>query len=304
MLLKLINNRNTLLILSLILGLTLGWGVDFLKSYTLIILAIVMVFSTTSFDFRTLKDFKFFTKATLISFFLNYVIFGVILLILAYFLIDEKELFYGFVIIAATPPGVAVIPFTLIFKGDNNFSSLGVLGVYLLAIIVSPLIIKLFVKTAEINILKLVLVTVEVILIPLFLSRLLLLKKIKSTVIKIRGKVVNWGFALIVYTAVGLNREAIFAELDLLLKISIIFVVSMFLAGYLYEIIFRNKLNRKLRISQNLMFTIKSSGFAAGTSLTVLGERSALPSAFLAVFVLLYLVVFGYVFEKREKKEN
>ncbi len=301
MLLKLINNRNTLLILSLILGLTLGWGVDFFKSYTLVILGIVMVFSTTSFDFRTLKDFKFFTKATLISFLLNYVIFGVILLVLAYFLIDEKELFYGFVIIAATPPGVAVIPFTLIFKGDNNFSSLGVLGVYFLAIIASPLIIKLFVKTAEINILKLVLVTVEVILIPLFLSRLLLLKKIKSTVIKIRGKVVNWGFALIVYTAVGLNREAIFADLDLLLKISIIFVVSMFLAGYLYEIIFRNKINRKLRISQNLMFTIKSSGFAAGTSLTVLGERSALPAAFLAVFILLYLVVFGYVFDKREK---
>ncbi|MBN2662985.1 MAG: hypothetical protein JXR68_04995 [Bacteroidales bacterium] len=297
MILKIINNRNTLLILSLLLGLFLGWGVDFLKNYTLYILAVVMVFSTTSFDFKTLNDYKFFAKSTLVSFLLNYIIFGSILLLLAYFLIDEKELFWGFVVIAATPPGVAVIPFSFIFKGNTTYSLVGVLGVYLLAIIASPLIIKLFVQGADIKVLKLVMVTVQVIVIPILLSRLLLFKKIKSTVDKIKGKVVNWGFALIVYTVIGLNKNAIFAETDLLIKIGVIFFVSMFVAGFLFEFLLKKKIKKDLRISQNLMFTIKSSGYAAGTSLAVFGERSALPSAFLAVFVLLYLIVIGFVFD-------
>ncbi len=295
MILKIINNRNTLLILSLLLGLTLGFGVEFIKPFTLYILALVMVFSTTSFDFKTLKDYKFFTKTTLISFLLSYVIFGIIILSLAYFLIDEKELFWGFVVIAATPPGVAVIPFTFIFKGNSNFSLVGILGVYLLAIIFSPLIIKLFVKEVELDVSKLIMVTIQVIVVPILLSRLLILKKIKPFVEKNRGKIVNWGFAIIVYTVIGLNRKAIFAELDILLKISGIFFVSMFVTGFLYEILFRRKIDKETRISQNLMFTIKSSGYAAGTALAVFGERSALPSAFLAVFVLLYLIIFGVV---------
>ncbi|MBN2893110.1 MAG: hypothetical protein JXL97_14670 [Bacteroidales bacterium] len=297
--LKILNNRNSLLIVALILGLLFGWGVEFLKPLTLYILALVMVFSTTSFDFNLFKDYKFFAKATLISFFLNYILFGAILLTLAYFLIDEKELFWGFVVIAATPPGVAVIPFTFIFKGNSNFSLIGILGVYLLAIVASPLIIKLFVKGVDLDIFQLVKVTFQIIVVPILLSRILLLKKIKPTIDKIRGKVVNWGFALIVYTVIGLNREVIFADTQLLLKISLIFIISMFVAGFLYEFILRKKIAKDMRISQNLMFTIKSSGYAAGTALAVFGERSALPSAFLAVFVLLYLIVIGFVFERK-----
>ncbi len=270
-----------------------------MKEYTLYVLAIVMVFSTTSFKFSTLKDYKFFTKTTLISFFLSYILFGAILLGLAYLIIDEKELFWGFVVIAATPPGVAVIPFTFIFKGNSNFSLVGILGVYLLAILFSPLIINLFVKGAEVNVGELIMITVEIIVIPIILSRILLIKKIKPTVEKIRGKVVNWGFAIIVYTVIGLNRNAIFADTSLLLKISLIFLVSMFLAGFLYEFLLKKKIDKKTRISQNLMFTIKSSGYAAGTALTVFGERSALPSAFMAVFVLLYLILYGIYVDKQ-----
>lgn len=297
---KIINNRNTLLILALVLGFSFGWGAKILKPFTLYVLALVMVFSTTSFDFKVLKNYKYFVKTTFISFFLNYIIFGTILIVLAYFLIDEKELFWGFVVIAATPPGVAVIPFTFIFKGDSNFSLVGVLGVYFLAIIASPLIINIFVKDADIDVIKLVTITVKVIVIPLLLSRLLLFKKIKPTVEKIRGKVVNWGFALIVYTIIALNRNAIFEDLDILLICSIILFVSMFVAGIFFEVITKKSIKKELRISQNLMLTVKSSGYAAGTALVVFGERSALPSAFLAVFVLLYLIVMGFLVEKKK----
>lgn len=263
-----------------------------------------MIFSTTSFDFKTLKDFKFFTKATLYSFFLNYVIFGIILLSLAYFLIDEKELFWGFVVIAATPPGVAIIPFTYIFKGNSNYSLVGVLGVYLISILITPLIIRIFISDANINIFKLIKITIEIIVIPILLSRLLIIKRIKHTVDKIKGKVVNWGFALIVYIVIGLNKEVIFDDLDLMIKLSFIFIVSILLLGFLHEFIFRKKIRKDLRVSKNLILTIKSSGFAAGTSLSILGERSALPSAFLAIFVLFYLILIGFVYDNKNTQNT
>lgn len=297
--LKIINNRNTILIIALIAGLINGHLSAIIKPYTLYILAIVMIFSTTSFQFSQLKNYKFFTKTTLVSFLLNYVLFGIFLLVPAYFLIKEKELFYGFVVIAATPPGIAIIPFTFIFKGDNDYALIGVLGVYLLAIFISPLIIELFVHNVAINPMDLFLVTIKVIVIPLILSRLLLFKKIKPTVEKIRGKIVNWGFALIIYTVVGINRVAIFSDWIILIKSSIILIVAMFFLGFVGDLILKNRTNHKRRISMNLMLTIKSSGYTAATALVLFGDRSALPAAFLAIFVLIYLIIAGFWFDKK-----
>jgi len=298
---KLLNNRNTLLLLSLFFGLVSGWGADFFKPYTLLVLAIVMVFSTTSFEFKLLRKVKLLLKTSLLSLFLNYILFGVILLFFAYLLIPEKEIFWGFVIIAATPPGVAIIPFTIIHKGNLNYSLLSVLGVYLMSIVISPLIIKFFISGAEIKVIDLMLVMVQVIIVPLILSRLLLFKKIKPVVDKIRGKVVNWGFAIILYTAVGLNRNAIFSDIKTSILISLVLIITMFLGGILYEFITRKFIKRDIRISQNLIFTIKSSGFAAGTSLALFGGKSAMPAAFLSVFVIIYLIVIGFIFEKDKK---
>ncbi len=299
-LIKILNNRNTLLVLALVAGLTIG-KVDFIKPYTLWILAAVMVFSTTSFNFKVLKDYKFFAKATLVAFWLNYVIFGLIVLFLAKLLIKDERLFWGFAVIIATPPGVAVVPFTFIFKGDTNYSLVAIIGSYLLSIILTPLIIKLLTVDAQVSVWGLVKITLLVVFLPIFLSRLLLLnQKVKGIVEKIRGKVVNWGFAIIVYTVIGANKGVIFNDLWLLLKISVIFFVAMFVSGFVFEILYRKKKERSLRISQNLLLTIKSSGFAAGTALAVFGDRSALPSAIMAIFVLLYLIILGFVVDYKK----
>ena len=257
-----------------------------------------MVFSTTSFRMSQLKDYTYFAKTTAISFILNYIVFGVFLLVPAYFLINEKELFWGFVVIAATPPGIAIIPFSFIFKGDERFSLIGVLGVYLLAIIASPLIVSFFIKGVSINSTELFLLTIKIIVIPIILSRLLLHKSIQPTVQKIRGKVVNWGFALIIYTIVGINRDAIFSDWQVMVKSSLILFFAMFVLGVLFELITRKKIDKAKRISMNLMLTTKSSGYAAATALVLFGDRSALPAAFLSIFVLLYLIAFEYMFKK------
>ncbi len=297
-LIKIINNRNFLLITSLVLGLTFDKGVDVLKPLVLPVLALVMVFSSTSFQFRVLKDWRFFLKATAIAFVLNFVVFGAVTLGLAKLLVPDQDLWLGFVAIAATPPGVAIIPFTVINKGDTNYAMVGVLGVYLLAIVISPLIIEVLAPQAGISPWDVIKIMLEIILLPVLLSRLLLLKKVFPVVQKVRGKVVNWGFALIIYTVVGLNRQAIFSDLGTVLRISLVFAVSIFAAGTMYELFFRRRIKREKRVVQNLMLTIKSSGFAAGTALALFGKQAALAPAIMAVFVVSYLIFTGVLFGK------
>jgi BASS family bile acid:Na+ symporter len=126
---------------------------------------------------------------------------------------------------------------------------------------------------------------------PFLSSRRLLHKKIYPSVLKIRGRLVDFGFALIIYTAVGLNRSVFFENFEILGLITFIFVISMFGLGSLHGFISK-RLNTKKEIivSQNLLLTVKSSGFTASTSMAIFGKEAAVPSAILAVLVLIYLL--------------
>lgn len=299
-----LKSRNFLLILALVLGLSYQGAAPFFKQYTIFILAIVMTFSITGISTHIFKDYNSVLKITLHSLILNYLLFGTVLLTLAYILFPDKDLFMGYVVIAATPPGIAVIPFTFNFKGDLDYSFKGLLGVYVSAIILTPLIISFFGESGQINGLHILVTIGELILIPLVVSRFLRHKNILPFVNKIRGHIVDYGFALIIYTGVALNKHAIFSDYSILIKSSIILYISMFLLDKLYIKIFKNKLNRQLLISHSLMLSIKSSGFAIATALTFVGERAAIPASILSVFVLIFLIYKSFNLPQKEIKDS
>lgn len=288
---KILFNRNLVLVGAIVLGIALGGFSTVLKDYNIYILALVMTFSTTGISIKGMLPISKSIRTMGISVMLGYFIFSSVLLTLSWFLIDDTYLFYGMVIIAASPPGVAVIPFTHILKGDMNYTMIGTLGAYLSSIIMAPLIIAVFSGSSSLDPLQLMLIMVKIIVLPFLISRLLLHKKIYPTVLKIRGRLVDFGFALIIYTAVGLNRSVFFENFEILALISFIFAVSMFGLGSLHGFISK-RLNTKKEtiVSQNLLLTVKSSGFTASTSMAVFGKDAAVPSAILAVLVLVYLL--------------
>ncbi len=294
-LIKIVNNRNFLLVSALVLGVTLPQAKSLFKPFILPALAITMIFSSTGFKFKVLKDWRLSLKVTMIGFVLNFLIFGTIVLLGGYFLIPDKTYFYGLIVIAATPPGVAIIPFTTIYKGDINRATVAVLGLYILSVFLTPFIIKIFASGSSISPWSVIKIMFEIVLVPVLLSRILLLKPLKPTVEKIRGKVVNWGFAIIIYTIIALNRDIVFSNVGIVLKLAVIFALTMFGAGIVYEFVFRKKLTYEVRLANNLLLTIKSSGFAAGTALALFGSEAALPAAVLAVFVVSYLIFLGFL---------
>jgi BASS family bile acid:Na+ symporter len=288
---KILLNRNTILVLAIVMGLAFNKGSEFLKHYNIYILAIVMTFSTTGIAMKGLLPVRRTLRRMGGSILLGYFIFSSVLLVLSWLLIGNKLLFFGMVVIAASPPGVAVIPFTHILKGDMNYTMVGTLGAYIAGVVLSPLIIYIFSGSSDLSPTQLLWVMVKIIVIPFMLSRVLLLKKIFPVVEKARGRVVDLGFALIIYTAVGLNRHVFFENFQVLGTITLIFFISMFVLGWLHRKVSRKMaISNPIMVSQNLLLTVKSSGFTASASLAIFGKDAAVPSAVLAVIVLVYLI--------------
>ncbi len=289
---KLVLNRNTLLISSLIFALFFGQYAVHIKDYTVIILGLVMAFSMSGIVMQDNGGIKTILRPFSLGIVLNYLLYGIVLVTLSYLFIDDQNIFIGFVVIAATPPGVAILPFTYILKGDLKFSLWGVSGAFVSSIIMTPLIIVLFSGNSDINIADLAYMVISLLILPFALSRLLIIKKgLDKIVIKIRGKVVNIGFAIIIYTAIGINKDVLWSNTELLIICSVILFISTFGIGMMLELILKSLgFKKNIIMSINLLSTIKSSGFAVVTSMSIFGKESAIPSAILSVFVLLYLL--------------
>jgi bile acid:Na+ symporter, BASS family len=230
--------------------------------------------------------------------FLNYVVLSSALVLFARLLISDNELFTGFVMIAAAPVGLSVVPFTYMLKGNISHSIIGVLAIYLSSIILAPVIVNLFLDGVEFQTWQLFITMIELVILPLAISRLLMWKLILKKVEQIRRHIVNWGFAFVIFTVVGINREVFFSEYLILLRIIIVLFICIFMLSWIYEKLMYNWFPGKGNIIADLMIlTTKSSGFSAVTAMTFYGERAAIPSAVLSIMVLLFLFYKSYSFK-------
>ncbi len=277
--------------MAVVSGMLIGeWAIWF-KPYTLVILATVLSFSTSGMVFSEIQSMKAFSKDVIWGIVLNYIIFSSILIPLAYWLSPSKDIFYGFVVIAATPPGVAIIPFSLMLNGNLARAVIGTFGAFVASIFFAPIIIQSFTGNAGLSYSQLFYDMLNVIVVPMMVSRLLLLKPIKPFTIQHRGRIVNWGFAIIIFTAVGLNRAVFLSNFELILRIGLILGVAIFGLGQASEFLFRHfKMDYSKRISNNLLLTMKSSGFSVAISMAHFGPAAVVPAAVMSILVLMYLL--------------
>ena len=78
---------------------------------------------------------------------MTYVILNGAILLLSALLIGDHNLWIGFVLIAAVPPAVAVIPFTAILEGNVSSTLSGTVASYLAALLIMPLMFWIFIGT-------------------------------------------------------------------------------------------------------------------------------------------------------------
>lgn len=287
----LFRNRNFILILALVMGLFLPEASRRTQGLTIPALAVVMTLSTLGVSGSVFRSTRNLMRPALVGIGLNYLVLGGVILILNALFIRDKAVGDGFVLLAAVPPAVAVVPYTLFLNGDNTYSLMGTLGAYLAALLLAPLMGWVFFGSGLVSPLKLLTIMAELILAPLLLSRLLIRVGLAPRLEKVKGPVTNWSFFLLTYTIVGLNRGVFLGEPLFLLPIAFIAVASTFLLGWGIGATARSfRVDTRIRVSMILLGTLKNYGLAGGLALALFNERTALPATVSTVFMIVYVI--------------
>ena len=288
---RLLRNRNVILTSALLIGLFWGKGARWTEPITLPALAIVMTLSTIGLPASTFRSYRSLLTPALIGIVMNYFVLGIALLGLNAMLIHDEALRMGFILIAAVPPAVAVIPFTFFLRGDETLSLIGTTGAYLGALIIMPVSALLFLGPGFVDATKLAVILLELILLPVIVSRILLRIGLASRFLSIRGPITNWSFFLLTYTIVGLNRDLILGHPLSLLPVVVIALASTFLLGWGIEKAGALlHLPEKVLTSLVLLGTLKNYGLAGGLALALFSKKTSVPATVSAVFMIVYII--------------
>jgi len=284
-------NRNVLLILSLVLALPAGQAAPFLEPLVLPALGLVMTLALLEVSGEVFRSARNLVWPVLVGLALNFGLNGGLVLGLSTLLTSREEFFTGFVLIAAVPPAVAVVPFTALLHGDRTFSFLATIGCYLGALALTPLMAVGLLGTAFIHPFRIFKILFLLILLPLLVSRLLRWGHLAPRLEPWKGALTNWSFALITYTIVGLNRDLFLGQPLALFSPITIALISTFVLG---EIIFRlarlGGLRRELTVSLVLLGTLKNAALAGGLALNLFDQQTAVPATVCAIFLIIYFI--------------
>lgn len=291
---RVLQNPDFILLFALIIGLLLPGASSWTTHLVLPALALVMTLSTMGISVSAFSSRRSLIIPAILGILMSYGVLAVFILGTSAVVIDNKELWTGFIILSLMPPAVAVIPFTDLLKGDRAFSLAGTVGGYLAALIILPVALYIVLGSAHFILERLSVIAVVLIIIPLFISRILIRKQIARKLELLKAPITNWSFFVVVYTIVGLNQDVFVEQPMSLLPVALIAVGSMFVLGLIIEWaggIFH--LNPQTTTSLVLLGTIKNYGLAAGIALALFSRESALPATVSTIFMFVYIIWMG-----------
>ncbi len=270
-------------LLAILLGLFIDGYPRYSDEITMISLLIIMSLSTREVKFKRLRSLKKHLGDFFTVFLLNYGLLSFSLISLSYLLFDDIQLIQGMVVFAVVPSAIAVIPFTSMLEGDTELSLISSALLYISSLIIAPTVLLLLFGR-EIGIWPILRNLIILIIVPVIVSRFLL--KIDYEEKDHDQIIVNIGFFLIIFGAVGANRTLFFTETRLLLPI--LFIGSVRSIGLASIVHFGGS---KLNISQGklksytLFTTLKNGGLAIILAVSLFGPKASFP------------IVLGFVFD-------
>jgi len=291
----LLRNNSFILALALVAGIAVGQGAAYTREAVTPLLAVIMTLSLVGVSSDVFRGGRRLIRPAMVALFLNYIVLGGLLIVLAFLLVDDPSVRAGYVLIAAVPPAVAVIPFTYKLGGDVEFTLVGSVTGHIAAFILTPLITLLALGASLVEPQQLVVALVQLIALPFLVSRLLRRSvAVTSWLNTYRGTLLNWGFFVVVYTIIGLNREAFLSASPLLLRIGAVSLIGTFGIAYAVFALARSAgASRRGQVSYAVMGAWKNYGLAGAIALSYFGEAAALPAAMTTAFAIANFIVLG-----------
>jgi len=277
--------------MALVLGFLWDTGAKFTQQLILPGLAVVMTLSSMGISgdsFRSLKSLASFTLVGIVG---NFLLHGAILIGLSTLIIRDQFFWNGFILVAAVPPAVAVIPFALFLRGNMDLALLGTIGAYLGALIITPLIALVFLGTGFISPVKLLLILGELIVGPLVVSRILVGTGLSKKIDPYKGSITNWSFFLVIYIITGLNRDIFIQQPLSIVPVAVVAILTTFVLGWVIE-----KFGGILHCDKSsltsfvLLATFKNYGLAGALALVFFNPQTAVPATVTSAVGIIYFI--------------
>jgi BASS family bile acid:Na+ symporter len=229
----------------------------------------------------------------ILSFLIHFVFLSGIILFLGSFF--SNPLWGGFVIMAAVPPAVAVVPVTKILRGNVQQTIISLSFLYLTSLILTPLILFIFLGE-QVTIWKMLETVIEFIVLPLILSRLVRRLQFSSTQDTI---IVNVCFFLVMFGIVGLNRMALGQD-GYLLGLLTVFIMIRTIGTALTVFIIgdKRKADRKILVPLALFASFKNDGLGLLIASTILPPIASVPFIIAIMFEMIIAGTLEYIVKK------
>jgi BASS family bile acid:Na+ symporter len=286
-----LNNRNFIFLLAITFGLVLPQAAQWTKIVMMPALALVMMLATINVPNNYFLNPRAIIKQSLAGIMMTYIILSGAILLLSALLIGDHNLWIGFVLIAAVPPAVAVIPFTAILEGNVSNTLSGTVASYLAALLVMPLMFWIFIGTGFDDPYKLVRIMFLLIVLPLVLSRIILYFNWQDRLAPVRGSLTNWGFFIVLYSIIGVNRDLIFSRPLTIIPVAGIAFAATFVLGWIIQkigVLFN--VDEENIVSLVLQGTLKNQGISGGLAIALFAKEAAVPSAVYSISMILYIM--------------
>jgi BASS family bile acid:Na+ symporter len=271
-------------------GLLFDPAAQWTKHLVLPTLALILTLAMTDISGKVYEYRRSPLIPALVGVFMSYVILGNFIVGLGAFLIHDERLWIGFIIMAAVPPAIAVVPLARLWGGSEIYAVIGTIGAYIGALIIIPVIASGLLDVHSIDMTRLIVVAAVLIFLPFLLYKIIMRRGLHAKIEPIKGILIKWCHFLILYTIVGLNRETIIGQPSSLYPVAAIALTSTFLLGFLIEWIgARLRISKEKLTSLRLLGTLKNYALAAGLALSLFSKDSALPAAVFMIFMMIYI---------------
>lgn len=277
--------------MALALGFAWDKGAQYTQQLILPGLAVVMTLSSMGVSSEVFRSPRSLLYSTLIGIAGNFILHVLVLIGLNALIIRDQFFWTGFILLAAVPPAVAVIPFAFFLKGNMELALLGTIGAYLSALVITPAIALMFLGTGLISPVKLLMILGELIIGPLVVSRILLGTGLSTKIDPYKGPITNWSFFLVIYIMTGLNRNIFFEQPLSIVPVAIIAILTTFVLGWLIQKIGDYLcFEKSILTSFMLLSTFKNYGLSGALALVFFGPQTAVPSTVTSAVGILYFI--------------
>jgi BASS family bile acid:Na+ symporter len=292
---KVLESYSAMMALGLLLGVVSGGLPILTKEVSMASLALLMTLSLSNVRFGEARGGDHVRHAA-VALALNYGMLTAVILLLGRMFPDD--LWWGWVLMAAAPSAVSVVPFTSIMGGRTSKALFSTSVNYVAALGLMPLISLAFIGSA-VSVDSLVVSLLVLIVVPMALSRLVARVEMDK---RTKSVAMNLSFAVLIFAVAGSNRGAFFDEPWIVLAVSAASFARTFGTGLGTEYALRAlKVPKEERVSSVLFASYKNLGLTATLAIALFEPRVAVPATICIVFEVVW-VIFLSGFYRRARR--